>query len=170
MDWTAVSAMSEAIGALAVVISLIYVALQVRQNTASTKSTVETEIALALGNAGLNAAHSGMGAVFVRCLTEPDAATGEERGNFFVWMIGYFRIFQLAFDQHRAGNLSNASWESIEAGIKFLMEGRGAAQFWSARRSIFPTAFRNYVDAVKPHELSATAVSETMAFVAGEKR
>ena len=56
MDWNAIGAMGEVIGAAAVVISLIYVALQVRQNTASSKSTVETEIALAISRVTLEPA------------------------------------------------------------------------------------------------------------------
>ena len=42
MDWDAVAAIGEAVGALAVVVSVIYLALQVRNNTrTSTQNMVQ---------------------------------------------------------------------------------------------------------------------------------
>ncbi len=38
MNWEAISAVSEAVGAVTIVITLIYLAIQVRQNTASVKA------------------------------------------------------------------------------------------------------------------------------------
>ncbi len=42
MNWEALAAISEAAGALAIFVSLIYVAVQIRQNTQQYKRTVET--------------------------------------------------------------------------------------------------------------------------------
>ena len=47
MNWDAISALSEFIGAIAVVVTLIYLAVQVRQNTQSIKtSTLQANTAL----------------------------------------------------------------------------------------------------------------------------
>ena len=170
MDWNAIGAMGEVIGAAAVVISLIYVAVQVRQNTASSKSTVETEIALALSRVATDAANTGAAAALGRCMAEPEAATEDERRNFFFYATGFFRIFQLAFDQCRAGNLSSDSWESIESQVKLLLQGPGIAQFFAARRTAFKPSFCDYIDSLEVDEASATAFSDAVAFAQRDKQ
>ena len=44
MDWEAIGAVGEVLGALAVLASLIYLARQIRQNTQMMKSTVRQQI------------------------------------------------------------------------------------------------------------------------------
>jgi hypothetical protein len=50
MDWTAVGALGELFGAVAVVLSLIYVAAQVRQNTQAVRSAATDD---AIARAGM---------------------------------------------------------------------------------------------------------------------
>jgi len=45
MDWTAIGALGEIIGAVAVVLSLVYVARQVQANTSAVRSAAYTSVA-----------------------------------------------------------------------------------------------------------------------------
>ena len=50
MNWEAIGAIAELIGVLAVIVSLIYLAIQIKQNSDSTKALIRQEIATSILN------------------------------------------------------------------------------------------------------------------------
>ena len=46
MNWEAISAISDIVGAIAVVVSLIYIAVQIRQNTRMMRSGAKQSLSL----------------------------------------------------------------------------------------------------------------------------
>ena len=82
MNWDAIGAIGEVVGAAAVVVSIVYLAVQIRQNTSSTKSAVESEIALALANAAFEGADGPIPEIMFRGLGDFDKLNDEEKARF----------------------------------------------------------------------------------------
>ena len=68
MNWEAISAISEIVGAVAVVLSLIYLAIQIRSSTRATRATVHL---------GLHESDAHWGALFI---SDPSLAELFDRG------------------------------------------------------------------------------------------
>ena len=129
MNWDAIGAVGEVVGAAAVVVSIVYLAVQIRQNTSSTRSAVESEIALALANAAFEGADGPIPEIMFRGLGDFDKLNDEEKARFVFYVLGWFRVWQLAYDQRNAGNLSDDSWESLTHFIASAYASPGVPAF-----------------------------------------
>ena len=84
MNWETIAAISEAVGAMAVVVSLIYLAVQIRQNTKAIRGT--TIDAITAHQQEELRWSSEMPEVFRKALEEPEALTYEESWRLSEWM------------------------------------------------------------------------------------
>ena len=173
MNWDAISAISEAGGAIAVVVSIIYLSIQIRQNTRSTKLSVEKDIATAWGNLGIDMAPTSLPYIYVRGSEDLTKLSDEELAQFGFYVTGVFRLFQFTYDQRCDGNLSDRSWEAIESWFLSQFRSRGVRAFWKVRSNTFKKDFQNYIGSIQVDESipsSAAAVAEALnTFKSGEE-
>lgn len=149
MNWDAIAAVGEVIGAAAVVISIIYLAVQVRQNTKSAKLSVEQNIASSMTSFLFDQAHTDIPDIYVRGSENFANLTEEEAAKFGFFVLGMFRVYQQAHDQRLEGNLSDRSWESIENAFMTQMRAPGVIAAWKVRGNTFKAEFRQYIDSLK---------------------
>ena len=103
MNWEALAAVSELVGAVAVVVTLAYVAIQIRQNTSALRSTA-TQGAhdQASGLYDLLATDGTLAEIFARGLTAPDSLSVEETARFFSLSMGFMFRYQNWYLQTRS--------------------------------------------------------------------
>jgi hypothetical protein len=150
MNWDAIGAVGEIIGAIAVVVSLGYLGVQIRvQNRESRMASVHdvlegfrTEIA-AFRKVEL-AELLGKGTKDFEALSET------ERIQFIAMIQGPFRLWEEAYHQHRGNRLSLAMWEGIHAQMRDFSAPPGCQKVWALRRHTYSEEFRTYVDNVEP--------------------
>ena len=119
VNWDAVSAYSDFIGAIAVVVSLVYLALQIRQNTKAIRgSTLDAITAHMQEELRWS---SEMPVVFKKAMDDPDTLTFEESWQLSEWVTAAFTARQNEYHQYRQGMLDEEVWEAIENIIKLLM-------------------------------------------------
>ena len=147
MEWTIqdLGALGEFIGAFAVVITLIYLAVQLRQNTQSLKLNVEKDIAIHIAQVNYDLASTSVSHVLIRAAADISQLNDEEMAQFGAFANGFFRTHQLAHDQWLDGNLSRRSWESIKSHFRTQMASAGIKAFWDVRSPTFKPEFRDYV-------------------------
>lgn len=141
MDWTAVGAIGELAGAVAVVVSLLYVGRQVQQNTKAAQSATRQQF-----NAGIHewmmgvASDADLAALFAKIhfdeWTRQDA-TPTERIQIGYALAGYVAQLQTAYFEARDGLML---WEELEG-----MYGPGSPlmqrPYWTSVWPILRTAF-----------------------------
>ena len=152
MNWDAVGAIGEVVGALAVVISIIYLAAQIRQNTKAARLDAEREVGLYYANILREGAHTDMPGLYLRGADGLLELSEEDTAKFGFWVLGFLRFIQYAFDQRQEGNLSDSTWESIELGFKTQFQAPGVQEIWQVRGNTFKQSFRNYVDTLQIDE------------------
>jgi len=142
MDWTAVAAISEAVGALGVILSLLYLASQVRQNTKLSRAA--TRQALADGAQGLAS-----DAVEVDSIARimQDAMDGKEvkpheRLRMQARCLRDLRFWDNAFYQHTEGLLTDAEWEPFRENLRIVMQFPAYRDYWENFQLIFSAPFR----------------------------
>ena len=148
MNWNAIGAIGQVVAATAVVISIIYLAIQIRQNTRSTKLEAERDIALGLAKSLQDAAPTTLPGIFVRGSTDPTNATEEELAQFGFFVLGFFRIVQHAHDQRIEGNLSDRSWESVQTFLVTQLRAPGIRAMWKIRGDTYKPEFQAFVNSL----------------------
>ena len=147
VSWEAVGAIAELLGALGVIVSLGYLAQQVRQNTRSVRaaayqswfSSYDSFSNLLLGNPGFDE-------LLHRAGSDPQGLTPDERRRFLGVLRRGFRQFESLYYQHREGMIDRNlfdGWLSIYARAA---QGPMFEEFWAADQAIFSAAFREFVE------------------------
>ncbi|MDX1556100.1 MAG: hypothetical protein R3212_08745 [Xanthomonadales bacterium] len=158
MNWEAVSAIAEWIGVILIIISLIYVALQVRQNTETIKSATELETGRMWSELHSRVAHSpDMVDIWDKGLTTPDALTPTEKRR-FVWFVAeYFFVVENLYRQRTLGFLSLETWSQHEKAVAGLLLHPLLQRWWESGVSPYSLEFREVIDA-RRRELPSDAV------------
>ena len=119
IDWQTAAAIAEVVGGIAVVISLIYLAYQVRQNTrairGATLDSVTSHMKSELRWSGE------MAPIWKKVFREPDTLTFEEAWELGEWTNASLTARQNEFHQFRHGLLDEDVWEASENIIRLLM-------------------------------------------------
>ena len=143
-DWESVA---EIIGAIAIVVSLIYVGVQVRDSTLAVRSATATET-----SASMSALYHSIGTnsqatqVFMDGLTDPTSLSREETTQFIYMIHGLMLQYQVAFYVSEQGTLDVEMRESLVNTILGITRQPGFLKYWSQRRDVFKASYRTFVD------------------------
>lgn len=138
----------EFVGAIGVVISLVYLARQMIQNTVSVRaasfnSMVENSIRL-LEHSFRD---SEFAAFLARAEADPSSLTKEERVRWDSYMTAVWRHFGNLQYAHRVGALDHQMWVAYQATLKDHLLARSWQDWFQAHRHLFSEALGQQVDA-----------------------
>ena len=149
----------EFVGAIGVVVSLVYLAQQMKQYTrsvraASYNSMVQNSIGL-LEHAFRD---SEFAAFLERAERDPDALSPEECVRWDAYMTAVYRHFGNLVYQHRVGALDHLMWDSYQATLKQHLRNAAWASWYEENAHIFSTALTRQVASIRA-ELAAESDS-----------
>lgn len=137
----------EFVAAIATLITLIYLAAQIRQNTRAVRSSAFqqvvdsfSEISLAIG---LNREVS---EIFDRARVGLSALDSVERRRHWSVLLSLFRRAESVFFQSEQGTLPFESWEGIRELLRSALQSQGARQFWDENSFAFNDRFKTFVE------------------------
>jgi hypothetical protein len=149
MNWEAVGAIGELVGAIAVIITLLYLAVQIRQNSQAVKnSAAQTLLSEANGSLRVAASDPGTARAVILGQTLFDELSEEERAQFIVWMFAWMRTIEQAYFQYIQGYIDEEIWEGQVVHMRQAIHSPGVAKWWSFRRCFFSRKFQNYIDEI----------------------
>ena len=140
------------IGAVAVVVSLVYLAIQVRQNTRAVRAS--TERAIFAQNMDFDRAlvsDPELNRIWILGRAKPDQLTEEQTQRFRRLMSMYYRHFENLYFQHQdalVGDRVFDAWRTI--GLE-LSKQPGALLWWNRYSGrVLTEEFRRYVEQGRP--------------------
>lgn len=147
MNWDAVSAIAEVIGVILIIVSLIYLAVQIRQNTKSVIAATELDTGRQWSELHSRVAHSpDMVDIWDKGLTDPDDLTPTEKRR-FVWFVAeYFFLVENLYRQRQLGYISQDTWSQHEAAVAGLLRHPVLQRWWASGVSPYSQAFRKVID------------------------
>ena len=152
MNWEAIGAVSETLGAMAVFVSIVVLIAQVRSNTKAIQAAavmdLESQVAKSWHDAAQNPYTTG---VFDR-LYEGRELSGEDEGRLRATWHGVFHNLQNGFYQIQYGFLNDDY--PLEVHIVNVLKFTQGRRFWDGAEETFSPEFRRYVDEVR-EELDA---------------
>ena len=146
MNWEAIGAIGEFVGALAVVLTLVYLALQVRQNTTGMRVAAKLEITkqfadytdLLLLNPKL---------LELNLKAMQGAQLEElEQAQFNILLVRANWNFSSMFFQYRAQRLSQEEWHESQVLIDMYCTSPGYREYWEENSYRFSPDFVDYID------------------------
>jgi hypothetical protein len=156
MNWDAVAAVAATVSALAVALSVVYLALQIRRNTRATHSQTYYLATTALAEA---AALIGTSPKITRIyrigLGHPEELTEDEFMQFALLGISQFRRYENLFFQYRAGLVDDDFWSGHRENILWFFHRPGMQAWWKDKRLAFSKSFREFVETSRPTDLES---------------
>lgn len=160
MSLSVLSQIAEIIAAIGVIISLVFVGLQVRANTHAARSAAAHDAMSGIREFYMMLGGNGQACrVWHRALTAPETISPEEMVQFVYGIHSAFLAFQTSYSMTEEGTLDPEIRDSITSVVIAVKDLPGFRQYWSERREFFKAGFRNYVDATMK---SRKVVHQTM--------
>ena len=121
----------ELIGGFAVVISLVYLAIQVRQNSKTTRAEMFQRFSISLQSDLIALGRDPLASrVWNAGLRSWDDLSEEEQGQFSGMLTGMFTGFESTFCQYRSGLLEEDLWESFQTRLRWYVARKGVRAWW----------------------------------------
>ena len=147
MNWEAVGAISQIVGTVLVGITLIYLAIQLRQNTSALKSSTFLAISTLMGSTmEIFATHSDLPPLLIKAQAGLDKLSPDERARFgFLMMMAYRRVETVVVQRH-LGFIDRDLTEGFERSALSVLHSKGVRQWWDASKDAFSNVFSAWVD------------------------
>ena len=147
MNWEAVGAISQIVGAVFVGITLIYLAAQLRQNTSALKSSAFLAVSTLMGSTmEVWATHSDIAPLLIRAQAGLDGLTPDERARFGFMMMMTYRRLETVVVQRHLGFIDRELTEGFERSALSALRSKGVRQWWDASKDAFSNLFSAWVD------------------------
>jgi hypothetical protein len=159
VNWDALQAVSELVAAAGVIVSLIYLAGQVQQNTKLVRAAANQDLLTSFNAVMEFPKISPHGARIYHAIFRGEVAglDSADRSAVRVGLIQVCRVFEQAYLQHEVGLLDQASWTGWSKQMQLSMGLPGFAQGWPAIRPMMSPGFARWMDGVAT---SAEAVAD----------
>jgi len=136
----------ELVGVLAVVASLIYLALQLRQNTKSIRlSTLHDITSLWVTVMSMHGQSQEASNLWYKGLNDYDNLTREEKTRFLIFIGVSMRVLSEQLFQWQEGALDKNIWQGMKATIDDIAQTPGFKAYWEIRHHQFSESFQTYI-------------------------
>lgn len=168
MTLAEIGIIGEIISSIAVIISLVYLAVQIRQSTETQRTSTYQSIVSDFGALNNNMASTPeLSDMFVRGLEDFNQFKPDERARISQVFFQCFRNFENMFYQHHRGYLDEDIWLGWKRLILTYYSRPGFQTWWEFRKDVYSVPFVSFLNSEKPdveipsyHDLSYTAPTQ----------
>jgi hypothetical protein len=123
--------LGEAIGGLAVLVTLVYLAIQTRQNTKAVQAASFQQVVDSFAEVTLVLAqHPDIAAVIFKGQTAPESLTPLEEMRYGMFLTSFCRRAESMFFQSQQGTLQRETWLGIQDSIGRTLSGQWPTAWW----------------------------------------
>ncbi len=152
-------ASQELVAAFATIATLIYLALQIRQNSQTTQAAFFHAIYDSMNHVNIAVIqNSELTRLRLAGAENRSALNPEERHKFDFTLLSYFHVFETLHYQGRLGTGDRGLVLAKEGSLRSILAMSGAREWWSENPYAFGPEFRAYVNGLlleEPPELPA---------------
>jgi len=148
VNWEAIGAVGEVIGAAGVIMTLLYLAVQIRGDararraaTMHGQSNAYRDFMQAL------AADDELSRIYLRGIRDFSSLEEAELVRFTSALGVLFRVFDEAFFQWKEGNLDGHVWHGFESPMADVLAYPGVREWWVTRSHWYSTPFQEFIRA-----------------------
>ena len=150
------------IGGIGVIASLIYVAVQIRNNARAVRASAYQQLSVSMSAPWdalfLNGEACGL---VLRGCDDFTALDRVEKARFRFMIMAFMRRFENAWFQHKIGSLKEGDWQAIAADLDSMYSLPGARAAWHLVKNRSNAQFRAHVDAIVQRGAAADAATRS---------
>ena len=159
-DWGAIG---EAIGGIAIIVSLFYVGVQIRQSTKANRAATTQAFMDSFNHPSEHLIGNDFVKVYSRGIDGLGQLEGSERIQFTVWCMNVSRLWESYYFQWKSGDFDSHIWKGFETQLSDLYSYQGVRDFWGFRKHHFSDEFQEFVSRMVVDKSSAGIYGENMS-------
>ncbi len=167
MDIQVLGAWGEFLGGIAVILTLVYLAIQIRQNTTSVRVSSFQSVTSQIADLNLAVLeHEEVAAIVNSGDEKLDELSQSDGRRYACYQSAWFRHYENLHYQNTLGMLPDQHWRAFQRLLSNRMRRPGVASWWEQGNLAFSRDFREVVESAR----EAAALGEGNATWAGEQR
>ena len=164
MNWEAIGAVAELLGAIGVIVSLIYLASQVRRNTHLQKITNLRDIATELATtARCTASNPELASLVLRGLADLASLDSVERYRLDSYLYAFFANYERALIDARDGDYPEEQLTPLRVSVVEYLGTHGGRTWWEQRRAWFTLFGQQSIESILSDQALDSHRAETDA-------
>lgn len=153
MNWQTISDISQIVSSVGVILSVLYLGMQVHQSTRVARVAAQDSAATALRDVTKPFMENPeLARVWSEGLTNLDSLNKEEQARFFHAAHQFLKVFETIHYHHVYGVMDTQIWDGWSELLRHYVAADGIKRYWSVRRDLFSKRFREFVDKLSPPE------------------
>jgi len=153
MNWDAIGAIGEIVGAAGVLFTLGFLAIQIRQNTSSIKAQSELELSLKIAEwHGRVTSNPELAALYEQAVSNSEAMSIEDAAKVLWHFAELFYIYEGIFFLYKKGDISKESWGTKMGAAKNLLKIEIIRKWWDARSAPLSEEFVDHINGLRGTE------------------
>lgn len=148
MNWNAIGALAELLGALGVIASLLYLARQIALNNTAMRASAHQKAIDSALDVGHVLLRYDLVDSFRKGSEDWDAISPSERARLAIVFYVLFRSLESSFNQYKMGMLERDVWEGFMTFYTDYCTAPGIQRYWQLRRDTFSPDFQRLVDSM----------------------
>ena len=139
--------LGEFVAAIATLATLIYLALQIRQNTTVTRAMSYQSVTEARNQVNLSITQNAdLARIFLAGSADRESLSPEDRLRFDCSCLSYIHVVETMYYQASVGTGDKSLLEAEERSLRDLMSTPGIRAWWRENPYAFDPEFRAYID------------------------
>ena len=152
----------EFVGAIAVVVSLLYLAIQIRQNTRSLRSSAHQSITVHIAELNRTIVENReIASILERGFRDLALLSDEEQRRFNAYNSARFRHYDNLYYQYRTGMLEESQWNGLSNLLAFHLLQPGLKSWWRDVIPFYSVEFVEYVNDLQKRIDEGFAIAES---------
>ena len=147
MTWEAINGVSQLVSSIAVVVSLLYLALQVHRSTRVAKIAAQDSAATALRDVTKPFMEDAeVSRIWGTGLVNLQQLSPEDQARFFHAAYQFLKAFETIHFHYVNGLLDRELWNGWHELLRHYIASPGLGEYWAKRKTVFSGRFAEFVD------------------------
>lgn len=146
MNWEALGTIAEIVGAIAVVASLIYLAVQIRVQNRESRMAAVHDILEAFRSIQFPVQDAETAKLWIKAVSDYDSLKDYEKMQMMAVVGPMIRVWEEAYFQFQSGRLDREIWDTMVTQFSDLMATPMYVKFWDIRKHVYSKRFTAFVN------------------------
>ena len=148
MNWDAIGAIAEMMGSLVVILTVAYLAIQIRQTSKSAISVSTNQTRSAVTDVlGTISSDTETVKAYTNGMRNRSDMQLHDRVRFDLIILQTLRVMETIFLEQRQGLVSQEVWEGQWRGEQSILRTKGGRESWELQKTFVGKSFMEWVDA-----------------------
>jgi len=149
LNWDAIGAVAELIGALGVIASVIYLAVQIRASTQATRASMHHDLhSETVSRMMLVAQDAALADLLLKSRQASTELTPRDKLQMNMFLLAVFRGFENGYLQHKRGMVEDESFRGTMEALRINAQNPYFPGWWKRNKTVFHSQFAVQMDEI----------------------